>query len=73
MTNLQLRGFKIERIFGVNLVEASSCVEKDLPNMVDISLPFVTETSLDIHLVSGGINQRMKDGLVKNQTLKKKN
>jgi hypothetical protein len=46
-SNSQLRRFNVERIFGVNLVEAASSVEQDLPNVIHVSLPLVVETSLE--------------------------
>ena len=44
--NLQLSSFYVERVFGVDLVEASPGVEQDLPDVVHVPLPLVVEASL---------------------------
>ena len=65
----QFSRFDVERIFGVNLVEASAGVEEDLPDVIDVPLPLVAEASLDVHLVRGQINERMEDVVIEDQTL----
>ena len=43
---LQFSSFYVERIFGVDLVEASPGVEQDLPDVVHVPLPLVVEAAL---------------------------
>ncbi len=65
----QFSCFDVERIFGVDLVEASAGVEEDLPDVVDVPLPLVAKASLHVHLVRCRIDERMEDIMIKNKAL----
>ena len=64
----RFRRFLIPRILGVNLVEDFPGVEEDLPDVIDVPLPFA-ESFLQVHLERVRIHGGVVDKVVEEQAL----
>lgn len=63
---VQISCLAIERILGIELVETFTSVQQYLPDMIDISSPFM-KPPFNIQFMTFGVDKGMEDGVLKKE------